>query len=329
MRISSRLKDRRFFLVEGSMSENELPPTFNAELYLRMHPDVRRANVDPAYHYLKYGAKEGRSLVPTLRREKMLSFVDYGKLGLEIGPSHSPICPKSEGYNVEILDHMSQSDLRKKYVEHGVDLAAIEQVDFVWHGESYEHLTGRSHEYGWVVASHVIEHTPDMISFLRGCDDVLDDEGALVLAIPDKRYCFDHLRPTTSLAAIIDAFEAKRTIHSVGTAAEYFLNVCQIEPLTQWSGATDSDLHFSHSLSDSLSAMKAVKEGSFLDLHSWCFTPSSFRLIVNDLFSLGLIRNREMGFFETVGHEFIIALGRSGTGSEVSRMNLALRALDE
>jgi 2-polyprenyl-3-methyl-5-hydroxy-6-metoxy-1,4-benzoquinol methylase len=311
-------------------SDEVLPPDFDPELYRRIHPDVRRSGINPALHYLEHGRAEGRSFFPTHRRQKLLSFIDPDRLGLEIGPSHSPICPKAEGYNVEILDHASQDDLKTKYAEHGVDLNCIEPVDFVWRGDSYKDLTGRTHEYHWVVASHVIEHTPDLIRFIQNCEDILHcDGGALVLAIPDKRYCFDHLRPTTSLASVIDAYESKRTVHSVGTAAEYCLNVCRVLPGKDWGASIASDFQLIHSRADALALMQEARNSKFNDLHAWCFTPSSFRLMVVDLCALGLIRSVEIGFFDTVGHEFIIAIGERGAGPNISRMALAVRALEE
>jgi hypothetical protein len=39
-----------------------LPAGFDATLYLKANPDVARAGVDAAEHYLRYGRKEGRSL---------------------------------------------------------------------------------------------------------------------------------------------------------------------------------------------------------------------------------------------------------------------------
>jgi 2-polyprenyl-3-methyl-5-hydroxy-6-metoxy-1,4-benzoquinol methylase len=308
---------------------NAIPADFDDALYLRIHPDVRAAGIDARLHYLKYGRREGRPYLPERRRDKLLSFIDPAKRGIEIGPSHSPICPKSEGYRVEIIDHLSQEALKQKYTGHGVNLDAIEHVDYVWNGEAYSDLTNCSHGYGWIVASHVIEHTPDLVQFLRGCDDILDEKGVLVLAIPDKRYCFDHLRPKTSLAAVIDAFEAKRSIHSVGTAAENFLNACQIDPTAEWDSARATDLRIIHPLSDVFTSMQAIRNSHFLDLHAWCFTPSSFRLMIHDLFTLQLINSREVGFFDTVGNEFIIAMSRSGTGPDISRLDLAVKSLKE
>jgi hypothetical protein len=51
--------------------------------------------------------------------------------------------------------------------------------------------------------------------------------------------------------------------------------------------------------------------------------------MVVDLCALGLIRSREIGFFDTDGNEFIIALGEHGVGPNISRTELAVRALEE
>ena len=65
------------------------------------------------------------------RKEKVFSLLDSEGIGLEIGPSHNPIAPKREGYNVHILDHASTEELREKYKFHNVNLENIELVDFV------------------------------------------------------------------------------------------------------------------------------------------------------------------------------------------------------
>ncbi|MCG6204612.1 hypothetical protein LPW26_08195 [Rhodopseudomonas sp. HC1] len=224
---------------------------------------------------------------------------------------------------------MSAEGLREKYAEHGVDLDAIELVDHVWHGESYADLTGKPGGYGWIVASHVIEHSPDLIAFLQSCEEVLTGDGMLALAIPDKRFCFDHLRRTTSLAAVIDAHEAKRSNHSVGTAIDYYLNVCRLAPTSSWTEATAETLSFIHGMPDAVSGSAALRGGAFLDLHSWCFTPSSFRLMLGDLHDLGLTKLREAAFVETIGGEFFVALSRSGQGHKMSRLEMAVRTAAE
>ena len=76
------------------------------------------------------------------RREKALVMINRNGLGLEIGPSYNPIAPKKLGFNVHILDHSNAEELCAKYRGHGVNLANIEEVDFVWGGEPLCQLIG-------------------------------------------------------------------------------------------------------------------------------------------------------------------------------------------
>ena len=73
---------------------------------------------------------------PSLRQRFVAAYAPKAGPGLEIGPSHSPLAPKAAGFNVEILDHAPAQDLRVKYRNAGVDIDHIEEVDFVWRGES-------------------------------------------------------------------------------------------------------------------------------------------------------------------------------------------------
>jgi glycosyltransferase involved in cell wall biosynthesis len=47
-------------VMRGTRAGMTIPPDFNPEAYLERNPDVARAGVDPIYHYIAYGANEGR-----------------------------------------------------------------------------------------------------------------------------------------------------------------------------------------------------------------------------------------------------------------------------
>jgi hypothetical protein len=68
-----------------------------------------------------------------------------------------------------------------------------------------------------------------------------------------------------------------------------------------------------HSLEQSKQAIRDVSEREdYLDVHEWCFTPTSFRLMMRDLFELGFIQLKELPFYPTKGSESYIALSPSG-----------------
>ena len=159
------------------------------------------------------------------RKQKILRHIDLNGDGIEIGPCDNPIASKEEGFKVHFIDHMSRDQLIAKYTGHKVNLENIEEVDFIWRGEKYSELTGKNKHYDWIIASHLIEHTPDLIGFLTNCDTILKDDGVISLVVPDKRYCFDHYRPITGISKIIDNHLLKNKIHTPGAVAEHHLRI--------------------------------------------------------------------------------------------------------
>lgn len=265
------------------------------------------------------------------RKQKIMSSLKSEGKGLEIGPSYSPVAAKKDGYNVEILDHCTKEELIAKYGEHFVDHDAIEKVDYVSHGEPYAELIGRRNTYDWVIASHVIEHVPDLIGFINNCADLLSEDGILSLAIPDKRYCFDRLRPISGLSQTIDCHLEKRTTHSKGKLAEYLINVVRLDKDIAWKPEIALEqsyerISYVHTLEQVIQEMEKVElSGEYYDLHAWCFTPNSFRLIIEDLYNLGFIKLREMKFDPGDGFEFYVTLAANGNGHGIERRTLARR----
>lgn len=243
------------------------------------------------------------------RTDFILKYVDKNKLGLEIGPSYNPLAPKRKGYNVHVIDHLDELGLIKKYSHLAVDTSKIEKVDYVWTGQPYKELT--PYKYHWIIASHVIEHVPDLIHFINDCADILTEDGILSLAIPDKRYCFDHFRPLTSLALVIDKYLRKERLHSPGTLTEYYLNTCRNSGQSVWGTySTHRDYHMIHNVKEAKERLKtAIHSLDYIDAHAYCFVPHSFRLLIQDLYGLGLIRLREVDFYAINGSEFYMTLG--------------------
>lgn len=262
------------------------------------------------------------------RKRILLKNLDANGLGLEIGPSHSPIAPRREGFNVRILDRMDRDGLVSEYQGHGVEIEAIEFVDYVWEGQPYADLVGGECLFDWILASHVIEHTPDLIGFLNDCQRVLKNDGVLVLAIPDKRFCFDRFRPISGLAQVVDAHWARKSRHSPGVIAEYLLNVISKGGKIAWEPGESGEISFIHSIDAAREAMdKAIRSGEDMDLHSWCFVPSSFRLLLKDISALGLCQLHEHSF-ESGDGEFFVTLSKRAPTREIGREEL-LRAIEE
>ena len=268
---------------------------------------------------------------PTNRHELLLSLFNPAGMGLEIGPGFNPLLPKSAGYAVETLDHASQADLVRKYTgAAGVDVSRIEPVDYVSSGASVFAAIGEPARYDFIVASHVIEHTTSMLGFLQDCEKLLKPDGVLVLAVPDKRFSFDVLRPVSSTGDVLQAHLEGRQRHKPGTVFdEIAYNVLRGGVLA-WPAENHGELAFFRPLADAKAIFEHVcRSDDFIDIHAWQFTPSSFRLIVNDVNEIGLLGLRELSFHDAWGSEFMVSLSRQGLGPQLPRIELAERAVSE
>ncbi|MCK5002687.1 MAG: methyltransferase domain-containing protein [Gammaproteobacteria bacterium] len=270
---------------------------------------------------------------PTLSKfDKMTFGINLEGVGLEIGPSHSPLLPKRDGFNVEILDHANAEELKKKYAELGIDkekLNNIEHVDYVWTGDALDELTNKHDYYDYIVASHVVEHTPDLISFLSQCEKMLKSGGVLSLAVPDKRYCFDCLRPLSTAGDVMQAYYDKRTRHTPGTIFDHFSTVAFRNGCHTWYKDDQSELVFVHSVQEAMSAVERSRASEdYIDVHNWVFIPQSFRLISYDLKTTGFINLAEEVFFNTEGFEFHVQLKKDKELDEIDRMDYTVQSLN-
>jgi SAM-dependent methyltransferase len=259
------------------------------------------------------------------RDDKIFSAVRRDGLGLEIGPSYNPLAPKKAGFNVETVDHLDRAGLIEKYGPHGVDVTGIEEVDYVWKGQPLSELIGATARYDWIIASHVIEHVPDVVGFLNECEKLLKPDGTLSLAIPDKRYCFDYFRSPSSTGDVIQASLEKRQRHPPGWVFDHFSSVSKLGDAITWSQGSKGSLQLVHPFTEAkqLYDWSLSPDAPYIDIHAWRFTPSSFRLIMHDLGQLGLTGLSESRFYDTTGCEFYVSLRPGRSAVESDRLQLA------
>jgi 2-polyprenyl-3-methyl-5-hydroxy-6-metoxy-1,4-benzoquinol methylase len=259
------------------------------------------------------------------RRKKIEPHINFNGNALEIGAGYMPLYPKDMGYKVKTLDHVSEEEFEIKYKNVNVDISGVEKVDFVWNGESYLDLV-KDERFDWIVASHVIEHVPDLIGFLKECTLILKKDGVLVLFIPDRRYTLDYFRSTSSLSSIIDAHVLKRDRPSPGSILEALF--LETNSYKDSNNPYDGDLAFYETPNQNL-YNSSITLGEYRDVHVWVFTPSHFRMLIEDLYLCGAINLREKIYFPSEGREFCIILSRDGKGPNLSRLALARKMCRE
>jgi hypothetical protein len=261
------------------------------------------------------------------RLDKLLFAIDRKARILEIGPSYNPVAPKAAGWRTHVLDHASQAELQAKYAGHNVACAKIEPVDFVWReGPIHDVVPADLHgHFDACITSHVIEHVPNPIAFFQSLDRLLTEYGVLSFAVPDKRYCFDFFRPLTFAPAWLEAFESGSTRHSRRNLLEFLAYHGYNGKRFVWGQYDAVNMRLPGELESAKSNADAAGMSAsdpYVDCHAWCFTPSSFSLLILELNHMGLIGFRVDRLFQTVGCEFIVSL-RKGRGKPAAQMQSA------
>ena len=225
---------------------------------------------------------------------------------------------------MRIVDHAATDALRAKYRdEPNIDASRIEDVDFVWDGRPLSEAVAAGAPYDYIVASHVIEHMPDMLGFLLECEKSLAPGGTIFLAVPDKRRCFDVLRPLSTTAQVLQAYHERRNGHTPATAFEHVGLFAVLDGAAGWSKGARGTLDLAHSLAFAQAVFdRSVASDAYFDFHAWVFTPSSFRLILAELAEAQHLGLHEQRFELTDSLEFFMTLRRSGSGPALDRMQL-------
>ena len=180
-----------------------------------------------AEHFLRYGIREERLITkgaarskplqfpfPTgcwpTRRDRLLTKLDLRNMsGLEIGALASPLVKPSEG-SIFFVDHADTQEIRSKYAkDKSVNPESIVAVDAIWGEKTLQQCIGHDKRVDYVLASHVVEYVPDLVTWLAEIHEVLKNDGSLRLAVPDRRYTFDYLRNESRLSDVLEAYLLK------------------------------------------------------------------------------------------------------------------------
>lgn len=193
----------------------------------------------------------------------------------------------------------------------------------MWNGESLVELTQGEHEYSWIVASHVIEHLPNPIAFLRDCEQLLCPRGVLSLVIPDKRFCFDHFRPLSTTGDMLNALYRGVRRPEPGSVFDEFVDASAIDGRIGWAAGEDGAPELLHDFAGAAERWRmASNSGQYFDVHVSRFVPESFRLIMQDLYQLGLTKLTVQREYYTSGPEFFVSLCSSELQHAVGRSRL-------
>jgi SAM-dependent methyltransferase len=255
------------------------------------------------------------------RTDTLLKSIDVATWrGLELGPLANPVVRRDMGA-IRYLDHVDTDGLRARYAAHdGFDIDAIVPIDYVSHTGSIRDVVAEEAPFDYVIASHVIEHVPDLVGWLGDVRSVLRDDGVLSLAIPDHRRCFDALRSPTVTADIVHAHLSKPTTPTPRQVFDHYSSAVAWHGFISWEEEPPfAELVPVHSETEAFErAAEAVTSGDYQDVHCWVFTPSSFARLFAALQRLRLVPFSLESCSDTTGGEFFATLRAVDTHAAVS-----------
>ena len=262
--------------------------------------------------------------------------------GIEIGPFYSPIAPKATGWNTTIVDFASEAILKETARNHSVaairDLVNnIEPVDIVWRDKRLDDacLAICPDGYDFLIASHVIEHIPNIVGFLQQVSRLARPGFVLSLAVPDCRLTFDFFKPVSNTSHALLAHRENRMIHSPETIFDTHAYMVHMDKAGAWSrddkGAIGLATPISRANEIYTQYLRLAMNGTqdYVDAHCWVFTPSSFELMILELNDLGYIDFSVTKMARGPCSEFLVQLRRQPhkfTPEELQERRLALLA---
>ena len=217
---------------------------------------------------------------------------------LEIGPFDNP---QIKGDGVRYFDVLDTESLRKRARRHGRSFSGVPRIDFVSPTGTLGVIDER---FRSVFSAHVVEHQPDLVRHFQDVARILEPGGIYHVVCPDKRYCFDHFIPLSSLDEVLHAHRTGRTNNAPATIRNHVANITHNRAWKHWLG-----WHGRPKIADdpgiaTIAAVECARaaRGEYVDVHAWMFTPATFRDIVGTLcredlipFTLTLVTQTRFG----------------------------------
>lgn len=261
------------------------PPEFDIGFIRRRRPWLRLL---PETMVRRRWEARGRAAglqatAPAVRADFLRLFSAHRPI-LEIGPLDRPMV---RGEGVAYFDVLDQAGLIEKVRNNPRRTGEVPPIDYV---SPIGDLRIVDRKFRAVCSSHAIEHQPDLVKHLVDVADLLEDGGFYFVLMPDKRFCFDHFGPETTIADVVEAHRLKREVHGLRTIVQHIGLQTHNETMRHWRGdhldpnyAADTPARVRRAL-----ALYDRSKGSYIDAHAWRFTPTSFRSTVDQMKVLGL-----------------------------------------
>lgn len=256
------------------------------------------------------------------RREKLIGGIDFSSaVCAEIGALCNPVLTKADA-NVVYVDYADAETLRTHYSGNpSVDPDCIVETDAIWGDQTLSEALKKP--VNFIIASHVVEHVPDLVTWLNELRSALTEDGQVRLAVPDRRFTFDFLRRETELSDVLAAYLTSPRVPQPAAILDYYLNATEVDTAAAWRGeVTASSLRRSDTFDAAMAkARESLERGVYHDAHCWVFTPQSFAILLGQLSARRLVNFACDKFYDTERNniEFFVAMRASDEQDQNAR----------
>jgi SAM-dependent methyltransferase len=136
-----------------------------------------------------------------------------GRIGLELGGPSDIYSPTGLYPVYAHADRIDCCNFRSGTVWDALDTIGAGTQSFgaydrgrQFFSEATDLAFAREKSYGFVLSSHMLEHSANPLKALKEWRRVLEERGVLLVVLPHRDGTFDHRRPVTSIQHLIDDF---------------------------------------------------------------------------------------------------------------------------
>lgn len=208
------------------------------------------------------------------RRERLARKYLKGE-GLEIGALHRPLrFPRNA--RVKYVDRIGRQESIRKFPE--LDAIEIVKVDHIDDGFVLSSIPASSQNF--VIANHVLEHTPNPIQVLKNWARILTPGGVLFISVPIAEKCFDKGRSLTTLEHLIKDFE----LSNQNDHAQMMRR--NAEHLREWIDVSERNLYkerhpdYEHPSAQEIGKRIASTEIEHIEIHFHTFSLHSYQRLL-------------------------------------------------
>jgi SAM-dependent methyltransferase len=248
------------------------------------------------------------------RRERLLRGCPVASgLGLEFGALANPVIRKEEG-RIVYVDYTDTGTLRQIAARSpNLIESAVVEVDIDLRRGSLVDLCLPLGPFDYAVASHVFEHLPNPVGWLRDVSALLVPNGVIALAVPDRRYTFDFFRSETTAAQLVGYDLQKWTKPSPVQLCDHFFHVRKVDTPAAWITPPTIDTTPRHHDDESVARILGrAMAGKHVDCHCTVWTSDHFRRVIPEAIRLCRLNLRLLQVHDPVPgtNEFIVQFVR-------------------